>query len=67
MHPDPKTLTDEQLINSLLSKINPLFEGPPATKEEKAFNIACVNEYIERKLSNPVIDDFIEFIGMMGL
>lgn len=63
--PDPKTLTDEQLKEKLRAVINPLTEFVPATQEEKAFNYACLQEYLGRELTDYVIDDFIEYMGMM--
>jgi hypothetical protein len=64
---DPKTLTDEQLKDKLRAVINPMVEFVPATPEEKGFNYACLQEYITRGLTDYVIDDFIEYMGMMGV
>jgi hypothetical protein len=62
---DPKTLDDDELKRRLRWAIMPT--DRPATQDEKRFNVAALNEYIERKLTDYVIDDFIEFLGMSRL
>lgn len=47
---DPKNLDDDELKRRLRWAIMPTDQ--PATQDEKRFNVAALNEYIERKLTD---------------
>lgn len=63
-YPDPQSLSDDDLKGRIRWAMFP--SDTPATIDEKRFNVGCIKEYIERELTDYVIDDFIEFLGMNG-
>lgn len=62
---DPKTLSDDELKSRLNFAI--LTWAGMRTPEQTRFNRAAMSEYIRRKLSDYVIDEFLEFLGMRRL
>lgn len=65
LNPDPKTLTDAEVIKHLTFAI--LTWAGFKTDDDRRFNKALMTEYLDRKLTDYVIDEFLEFIGMSKL